>query len=144
MPVSVTYPGVYVQEAPSGVRTISGVATSVAAFIGMTPAGPVNAPTRVFSAREFEAIFGGEADVGEMVHQVRQFFLKLVTQGIQYHHCILRVELEKAQSQQGKPYGKAVMKFIRRLSPEEIARAEEMRAFAQGFADRVTPDATAK
>lgn len=75
MPVSVTYPGVYVQEAPSGVRTISGVATSIAAFIGMTPAGPVNAPTRVFSAREFEAIFGGDADVGEMIHQVRQFFL---------------------------------------------------------------------
>ena len=37
-------------------------------------------------------------------------------------------------------YGKAVMKFVRKLSPDEIARAEEMRAFAQGFADRVTPD----
>lgn len=75
MPVSVTYPGVYVQEAPSGVRTISGVATSVAAFVGMFPSGPVGAPTRVFSAREFDALFGGDVDVGEAVHQVRQFFL---------------------------------------------------------------------
>ena len=66
---------------------------------------------------------------------VRQFFLKLATQGIQYHHCILRIELEKAQNAQGKVYGKAVMKFVRKLSPDEIARAEEMRAFAEGFSD---------
>ena len=72
---------------------------------------------------------------------IRQFFLKLATQGIQYYHSILRIELEKAQNQQGKAYGKAVMKFVRRLSPEEIARAEEMRAFAQSFAARVTPGA---
>ena len=34
MPIAPTYPGVYVQEISSGVRTITGVATSVAAFIG--------------------------------------------------------------------------------------------------------------
>ena len=34
MPVPPTYPGVYVQEISSGVRTISGVATSIAAFVG--------------------------------------------------------------------------------------------------------------
>jgi hypothetical protein len=72
---------------------------------------------------------------------IRQFFLKLATQGIQYHHCILRIELEKAQNPQGKPYGRAAMRFIRRLSSEEIVRAEEMRAFAEGFAVRVTPTA---
>ena len=33
MPVTPTYPGVYVVEIPSGVRTITGVATSVAAFV---------------------------------------------------------------------------------------------------------------
>jgi hypothetical protein len=72
---------------------------------------------------------------------VRQFFLKLATQGIQYHHCILRVELEKAQNPQGKVYGKAVMKFVRKLSSEEIARAEEVRAFVESFSTRVTPGA---
>jgi hypothetical protein len=71
---------------------------------------------------------------------VRQFFLKLVTQRVPYHHCILRIELEKAQSQQGKVYGKAVLKFVRKLSPPEIANAEHMRQFAQTFAERVTPE----
>jgi len=33
MPVKPTYPGVYIEEIPSGVRTITGVATSVAAFV---------------------------------------------------------------------------------------------------------------
>ena len=47
---------------------------------------------------------------------VRQFFLKLATQGIQYYQCILRIELEKAQNAQGKVYGKAVLKFVRKLS----------------------------
>ncbi len=40
MPVSVTYPGVYIQELPSGVRTVSGVATSIAAFVGRALRGP--------------------------------------------------------------------------------------------------------
>jgi len=75
MPVQVTYPGVYVQEAPSGLHAISGVASSVTAFIGMCPAGPVNVPTRIFSYREYDALFGGDALVGEMSDQVRQFFM---------------------------------------------------------------------
>ena len=42
MPVQPTYPGVYVQEVPSGVRTITGVSTSVAAFVGMVNRGPLS------------------------------------------------------------------------------------------------------
>ena len=34
MPITPTYPGVYIEEVPSGVRTITGVATSITAFIG--------------------------------------------------------------------------------------------------------------
>jgi len=71
---------------------------------------------------------------------VRQFFLKLVTQRVPYHHCILRIELEKAQTKNGQVYGKAALKFVRKLSPAEIANAEVLRAFAQGFADRVTQE----
>ena len=41
MPVTLTYPGVYIEEVPSGVRTITGVATSITAFIGRTLRGPV-------------------------------------------------------------------------------------------------------
>ena len=36
MPAQLTYPGVYIEEVPSGVRTIMGVATSIAAFVGRT------------------------------------------------------------------------------------------------------------
>lgn len=72
---------------------------------------------------------------------VRQFFLKLATQGIQYYQCILRIELEKAQSQQGKVYGKAVLVFVRKLSADEIARAEEVRSFVESFSTRVEPGA---
>ncbi len=42
MPVTLTYPGVYVEEIPSGVRTVTGVATSITAFIGRALRGPVN------------------------------------------------------------------------------------------------------
>ena len=40
MPVSVSYPGVYIEEIPSGVRTITGVATSITAFVGKALRGP--------------------------------------------------------------------------------------------------------
>ena len=59
MPVAPTYPGVYIEEIPSGVRTITGVATSITAFIGRTLRGPVNDPVRVQSFAEFERRFGG-------------------------------------------------------------------------------------
>ena len=41
MPSALTYPGVYIEEVPSGVRTITGVATSITAFIGRALQGPV-------------------------------------------------------------------------------------------------------
>ena len=74
MPIQPTYPGVYVQELSSGVRTITGVSTSIAAFVGMTNRGRVNIPTRVLSFTEFERNFGNETAVSEMTDQVRQFF----------------------------------------------------------------------
>jgi len=39
MPITPTYPGVYIEEIPSGVRTIIGVATSITAFVGAAHAG---------------------------------------------------------------------------------------------------------
>ena len=38
----VTYPGVYIQEVPSGVRTITPVSTSICAFIDFFREGPMN------------------------------------------------------------------------------------------------------
>src|SRR3569832_2391142 len=64
MPVTLSYPGVYIEEVPSGVRTITGVATSITAFIGRALRGPANDPTRVQSFAEFERRFGGLARRG--------------------------------------------------------------------------------
>ena len=47
MPVTPTFPGVYIEEVPSGVRTITGVATSIAAFVGFTARGPVDRAVRI-------------------------------------------------------------------------------------------------
>jgi len=53
------YPGIHVEEVSSEMRTITGVATSITAFIGRALRGPVNDPIRVQSFSEFTRIFGG-------------------------------------------------------------------------------------
>ena len=74
MPVAPTYPGVYIEEIPSGVRTLTGVATSITAFIGYTPRGPVNLGVRVLSFADFERAFGGLAVDSPLSYAVMQFF----------------------------------------------------------------------
>lgn len=74
MPSALTYPGVYVEEVPSGVRTITGVATSITAFIGRARSGPVNQAVRVQSFAEFSRLFGGLWQPSTMSHSVSHFF----------------------------------------------------------------------
>ena len=81
MPISPTYPGVYIQEIPSGVRTITGVSTSVAAFIGAATRGPINSATHVFNFSDYERYFGGLDANSEMSYAVRQFFLNGGSEG---------------------------------------------------------------
>jgi phage tail sheath protein FI len=74
MPVTVSYPGVYIEEIPSGVRTITGVATSIAAFVGRTSRGPTDEPVTVFGIGDFERNFGGLNTEFPMGYAVRDFF----------------------------------------------------------------------
>ncbi|HUP60711.1 MAG TPA: phage tail sheath C-terminal domain-containing protein [Thermoanaerobaculia bacterium] len=74
MPITPTYPGVYIEEVPSGVRTITGVSTSVTAFIGGAKRGPVNKAVRILGFADFERRFGGLSRGAEMSYGVRQFF----------------------------------------------------------------------
>ena len=74
MPVTLTYPGVYIEEIPSGVRTITGVSTSVTAFVGSARRGPINDAVRTLSYSDFERRFGGLSASSEMSYAVRQFF----------------------------------------------------------------------
>ncbi|HEX9892327.1 MAG TPA: phage tail sheath C-terminal domain-containing protein [Gemmatimonadales bacterium] len=75
MPVAPTYPGVYIEEVPSGVRTITGVATSIAAFIDRFQRGPVDEAVRVLSMADFEREFGGLDAASEASYAIQQFFV---------------------------------------------------------------------
>ncbi len=75
MPVTPTFPGVYIEEVPSAVRTIIGVATSITAFVGRALRGPVNEPTRVQSLADFERVFGGLWVESTLSYAVQHFFL---------------------------------------------------------------------
>ncbi len=75
MPIAPTYPGVYVQEVPSGVRAITGVSTSVGLFVGFTRSGPVDKPTLCTSFSDYARVYGDDTTAGDMARQVKLFFL---------------------------------------------------------------------
>jgi phage tail sheath protein FI len=101
MPVTPTYPGVYIEEIPSGVRTITGVATSITAFIGRTKRGPIYEPTTVNGFADFERIFGGLWSESRLSFAVRDFFLNGGGQAVivrLFHPTFAPGEQEKAKS----------------------------------------------
>jgi hypothetical protein len=75
MPQSLSYPGVYIEERPSSVRTIVGVATSITAFVGAAPRGPVNTPVRISSFGDYVRRFGDIARSSPMSYAVSHYFL---------------------------------------------------------------------
>jgi phage tail sheath protein FI len=76
MPVAVSYPGVYVEEIPSSVHTITGVATSIAAFIGWAAQGPIMYAGLCLSWSDFQRIYGGfDARSPYLGYAVSQFFI---------------------------------------------------------------------
>lgn len=74
MPPTLTYPGVYVVEVPSGVHTITGVATSIAAFFGTASQGPLNTPIECQTPSDFTRNFGASLPGGYLGQMVQQFF----------------------------------------------------------------------
>jgi hypothetical protein len=77
MPVApaVSYPGVYIQEVPSDVRTITPVETATTAFIGRALRGPVNQPIVINSYADFQRVFGGQWLESSLGYAVNHFFL---------------------------------------------------------------------
>jgi len=75
MPGTYTYPGVYIEEIPSGVRTITGVSTSDTAFVGYFSRGPMNDPVRIASFSDFERQFGGLDARSEASYAIQQYYL---------------------------------------------------------------------
>jgi phage tail sheath protein FI len=74
MPATLTYPGVYVEELESPVRTIIGASTSIAAFVGRTRQGPTDEPVVINSWADFERNFGGLWENSPLSVAVGDFF----------------------------------------------------------------------
>lgn len=101
MPLQLSHPGVYVEEVPSGVRTITGVATSITAFVGRAARGPTDTPVVITSFADFERRFGGLWKESTLGFAVRDFYLNGGSTAV-----VVRLFLADA-SPGGKP-GKAV------------------------------------
>jgi phage tail sheath protein FI len=72
--VQVSYPGVYIQEVPSGVRAITGVSTSIGAFFGRSNRGPINRAVRIQSRSDFAREFGSGHRSSDLAASVAKFF----------------------------------------------------------------------
>ena len=75
MPQTLTFPGVYVEEISSGVRTITGVSTSDTAFVDFFARGPVNDPVRITSFADFQRRFGGLDRRSAASYALQQYYL---------------------------------------------------------------------
>jgi phage tail sheath protein FI len=75
MPGTYTYPGVYVEEIPSGVHTIINVSTSDTGFAGWTLMGPIDRAVRLTGFADFEREFGGLDERSEVSYAIYQYFL---------------------------------------------------------------------
>src|SRR5579875_2148645 len=89
MPVNPTFPGVYIEEIPGGVRTITGVATSITAFVGRALRGPTsddtdknNRAVTINSYADFERMYGGLWAGSTLGYAVRDFFLNGGSQAV--------------------------------------------------------------
>jgi len=74
MPITPSYPGVYVQEVPSGTHTIIGVNTSDTGFVGYFNSGPMNTAVRLLNLGDFDRIFGPLSPISEAGYAIQQYF----------------------------------------------------------------------
>ncbi|MBM4318924.1 MAG: phage tail sheath family protein [Deltaproteobacteria bacterium] len=82
MPVTPTYPGLYIEELPSSACTITAAPTSIAVFVGYShpfQTKKFGAAVRIFGFNEYEREFGGLFKSSridrQLAYAVHQFFL---------------------------------------------------------------------
>ena len=140
MPVTPTYPGVYIEEIPSGVRTITAVATSITAFVGRTKRGPDNKPITVNGYAEFERVFGGLWEQSRLAYAVRDFFMNGGGQAVivRLFNPVFKNEADRAKAEAA---AKAVAEAT---AGADIAKAlEAANAKAAGFTEEPEKSAAA-
>ncbi len=101
MPLTPTYPGVYVEELPSSVHTITGASTSNTAFIDFFERGPVKKAVRITSYTDFVRYFGGLDARSEASYGIMQYYLNggstgYVIRVVPKTAAVAAVELQKA------------------------------------------------
>jgi len=133
MPSALTFPGVYVEEIPSGVRTITGVATSIAAFAGFAPTGPVDKATAITSFADFERIFGGISHDYPLGFAVRDFYENGGTNAI-----IIRTYNKPAKTETGHLVAGDFK--LDAVSPGTWAKNLRMRVDTDGITDQTATD----
>src|SRR5437660_1440753 len=74
MAIDPKYPGVYIEEIPSGVHTITGVATSITAFVGLTQRGLADKAVTINSYSDFVRMFGGLSEGSSLGNTVQAFY----------------------------------------------------------------------
>ena len=138
MPITPTYPGVYIEEIPSGVRTITGVATSITAFVGRARRGPVNEAVTVNSFGDFERIFGGLYIDSTLGHTVRDFYLNGGGQAIvvRLFHPSFDTDEERQQAfeeaeEEAQTAGETVAQAARAAAGEQDADADSVATAAE-------------
>ena len=82
MPDPPNYPGVSIDETPSGARDIPGVPTARTAFIGTAPEGPVGVPAAIHTFSDYERQFGGLNASSTMSLPERDFYANGGSQAI--------------------------------------------------------------
>ena len=70
------YPGVYVQEIPSGIRTVAAAPTSNLAIVGQFPRGPIDEAVRVNSWGDVERLYGGLDRRFVSTYALQDFYLQ--------------------------------------------------------------------
>ncbi|MFL5698115.1 MAG: phage tail sheath family protein, partial [Ktedonobacteraceae bacterium] len=82
MPITPTYPGIYIEELPSSTHTITAAPTSITVFVGYThpfKTKNFNKAVQLFSFTDYEREFGGPfaSDIFDstLAYSVNQFFL---------------------------------------------------------------------
>jgi phage tail sheath protein FI len=112
MPSALTYPGVYIEEVPSGVRTIAGVSTSIAAFVGYTRMGEPDKAVHLTSFGDFERSHGGLSLDSPLSYGIRQFFMNGGTEAY-----VVRVAVGHATAQWQLADGGGTVLEVRSASP---------------------------
>jgi Bacteriophage tail sheath protein len=70
-----TYPGVFIEEIPSGVRSISGVSTCATGLAGFILRQPIKEAVHVFSFADFERSFGDVGTGNQLGSALERYFL---------------------------------------------------------------------